>query len=58
MIDAHPPCGRCRTTVAGAFSSPTSAYCATCWAWMVDPGRRFGRWIEDTLRPPWRGWFG
>jgi hypothetical protein len=58
MSDSHPPCGRCRTTEPDAFDAPTSAFCVPCWEYMTDHGRRFGEWIENTLRPPWRGWFG
>jgi hypothetical protein len=58
MADPHAPCYRCQSTDPEAFDSPTSAFCSGCWTWLSDPGRRFGQWIEDTLRPPWRGWLG
>ena len=49
-MDSHPPCGRCRTTDPDAFDSPTSAYCRKCWAWQMDPDRRFREWAESAQR--------
>ena len=43
-------CYRCRETKpVEEYSSPTSAYCLTCWAWLTDHGRRAGAWATETI---------
>jgi hypothetical protein len=36
-----PKCQRCRTEDPDRFETPTGAFCRSCWAYLVDHGRRF-----------------
>ena len=43
-------CKRCRKTSPEVeFSTTTSAYCVTCWAWLSDNGRRAGEWATAAI---------
>jgi hypothetical protein len=44
-----PRCRRCGTRDPEAFTSSTSAYCLTCWAWLTDHGRKFHEWCGETI---------
>jgi hypothetical protein len=49
MPDTHPPCARCSTTDPAEFEHPSSMFCRPCWAWQIDPDRRFRDWAESTI---------